>query len=61
MVSQTGKQIITIHILPIISRRTGNQAIKFGKLMKYSARNIFLQKSCKKWGGETSFKPLFVF
>ena len=24
-------------------------------------RNIFLQKSCRKWGGKTSSRPLFVF
>ena len=24
--------------------------MKFGELTKYSVRNIFLQKSCRKWG-----------
>ena len=31
MTSQTGQQIITIHILPNISRSKGNQGIIFGK------------------------------
>ena len=35
---QTGQQTITIHIL----HSEGNQAMKFGQLMKYSVRNIFL-------------------
>ena len=41
MTSQTGQQIITIHVLPYISRSKGNQAMKFGQLIKYSVRNIF--------------------
>ena len=44
---QTG-QVITIHILPDISRSKGNQAVKFGQLIEYNVRNIFLQKSCMK-------------
>ena len=43
-----------------ISGSKGNQAIKFGQLINYSVRNIFLQKSCRKWDRETSFRPLFV-
>ena len=39
--SQTGKQMITIHILPNISRSKGNQPLKFGELRKYNVRNIF--------------------
>ena len=46
MTSQTGQQIITIHALPNISRSKGNQAMKFGQLIKYSMINIFLRKSC---------------
>ena len=30
MTSETGRQIITTHILPNVSRSEGNQAIKFG-------------------------------
>ena len=42
MTSQTGKQIITIHILPNISRSKANQATKFGQLIEYNMRNVFL-------------------
>ena len=59
--SQTGQQITIIYMLPNISRSRGNQAIKFGHLIKYSVTNIFLQKSCKKWDGETSSRTFFVF
>ena len=41
MTSQTEQQIITIHILPNIARNKGNQAMKFGQLIKYNVRNIF--------------------
>ena len=46
--SQTSKQKITIHLLPDISRSKGNQAMKFGQLIRYNVRNIFLQKSIRK-------------
>ena len=48
MTSQTGKQIIAIHILPNISRSKDNQAMKFGQLIKYNVGNIFPKKSCRK-------------
>ena len=48
MTSQPGEQIITIYILPNISRSKGNQAMKFGQLTEYNKINIFLQKSCRK-------------
>ena len=31
--------------------------MKFGQLIEYNMRNIFLEKSFKKCGGETSRKP----
>ena len=43
MTSQTGLQIITIHIFPIISRSKGNQTMKFGHLIEHNMRNIFLK------------------
>ena len=61
MTSQPGWQTITMHILPNISRSKGNQTIKFGQLVDYNKQNVFLQKSCKTWGRETSFRPVFVF
>ena len=53
MTSQPGTQRIAIHILPNISRSTGNQTMKFGQLTEYKMRNFFLEKSFIKSGGET--------
>ena len=57
MTSQPGKQIITIHILPDISRNQGNQTMQFGQLIEYNMRNIFIEKSFTKCGGETIPRP----
>ena len=57
MTSQPGKQTIEIHILPNISRSKGNQTMKFGQLIECNMRNIFLEKSHTKCGGETSPRP----
>ena len=48
MMSQPGLQTIAIHILPNISQSKGNQTMKFGQLIEYNKRNIFLQKLCRK-------------
>ena len=53
-------QAIAIHILVNISRSKGNQAMKFRQLIGYKKKNIFPHKSCKKWGRETSPRPLSV-
>ena len=60
MTSQPGLQTIAIHILFNISQGKGNQAMKFGQLIEYKKRNIFLQKLCAKWGKETSSRLLFI-
>ena len=60
MTSQSGKTV-TIHILPNISKSQDNQTMKFGELIEYNKRNMFLQKSCRERGRETSSRPLFVF
>ena len=57
MTSQLGQQTIVIHILPNIWRSKGNQAMKFGQLIEYNMRNIFLEKLYTKCGGETSPRP----
>ena len=57
MTSQPGYQTIAIHIFTNTSRSKGNQSMKFGQLIKYDMRNIFLEKSYTKWGRETSSKP----
>ena len=46
--SQPGQQTIAIHILPNISSSKDNQTMKFGQLMEYKRRNIFLEKSYTK-------------
>ena len=47
--SQPGWQTIAIHILTNISRSKGNQSKKFGQLIEYNLKNIFLEKSYAKW------------
>ena len=42
---------------PNISRSKGNQTMKFGQLVECNMRNIFLEKSCIKYGGRTSPRP----
>ena len=43
MTSQPGEQI-RIAMLPNISKSKGNQTMKFGQLIEYNTRNIFLEK-----------------
>ena len=45
MTSQPGEQTIAIHILPNMSRSKGNQAIKYGQLIEYYMKNIFVERS----------------
>ena len=45
MTSQDGQQITIIHILPNILRGKGNHTMKFGQLIEYNMKNIFLEKS----------------
>ena len=40
-------------MLPNISKSKGNQTMKFGQLIEYNMRNIFLEKAYTKCGGET--------
>ena len=58
MTSQPGHQTIAIQILPNISRSKDNQTMKFGQLMEYNMRNIFLEKSHTKKGGKTIARPI---
>ena len=53
MTSQPGQKTIAIHILPNILRSNGTQTMKFGQLIEYSMRNIFVEKSYIKCGRET--------
>ena len=49
----------TIHILPNISRSKDNQTMKFGHLIEYNMRNIFLEKSYTKCGGGLVPRPFY--
>ena len=71
MTSQTGQQITKINIFPNISRGKGNQAMKFGQIIKYStlvlwrtiqhlkhlSSNIFWQTSTRAYN-RNKFKLL---
>ena len=50
MTLQPGLQTIAIHIIPNASQSKYNQTMKFGQLIDYNKRNIFLQKLNGKWG-----------
>ena len=54
MTLQLRKQI---HVLPNISRSKDNQTMKFGQLIEFNMKNIFLEKSYTKCGGENSPRP----
>ena len=58
MTQQTGQEIITIHILPDISKSNANQNIKIGQLMEYNMRTIFFEKSFIKCDGEASTRSV---
>ena len=47
------------HILFNISRSKGNETMKCGQLIKYNMRNILLEKSYIRCGGETSSGPFY--
>ena len=57
MTSQPGQQTIVIHISSNISKNKGNKTMKFGQLIEYKMRNIFLEKSYTKCVGQTSPRP----
>ena len=59
MKSQPCQKIITIHILPNISRSKGNQTMKFGQLIEYKVTIFF--KNHAKNETDTSSRPLFAF
>ena len=61
MTPKTGEQITAIHVLSNISGSKGNQIVKRGQSIKHNLRNIYLQKSCRKYGRKTSSKPFSVF
>ena len=38
--------------MPNILVRKGDQAMKFGQLIECNMRNMFIEKSYTKWGGD---------
>ena len=60
MTSQTVKQIITIHNLRNISRSKSNQPIRFGQLIKYSAKIFFFKNYAENTVGRL-IPDLFLF
>ena len=54
MTSRSSKKTIIIHILSNILRNNSNKTMEVGQLIEYNMRNIFLEKSYTKFGGETS-------
>ena len=57
LTSQPGEQTIAISTLSNISRSKANQTMKFGQLIEYNVRNIFLEKSYRKCDGEARPNP----
>ena len=63
--SQPGKQMIAIHILPKskgnqtikFSKSKGNQTIKFGQLIEYKMTNIFLKNQTQNVVEKLSTDP----
>ena len=56
MTPPPGYQTIAMHILPSIPGK-GNQTIKFGQLIEYNMRNVFVEKSYTLCGGGTIPRP----
>ena len=54
MTSHTEQQVIAIHILSNILRSKGNLTMKVDQLIIYKIRNIFLEKSNIKCGGDAN-------
>ena len=57
--SQAGQQLITIHVFSNTSRSKDNQTMKFGQLIEYNIKNIFLEKSYTKCVEEGSPKHFY--
>ena len=57
--SQTGIQIITIHVLSSISRSNGNKTIEFGQLIDYNIKNLLHEKLCTKSDRQPSPRLFF--
>ena len=63
MSSQAGQQIITIHILPNMSKSKGNQPIKYKQLIEYNVTNmnITFQNHVENEAGRLALDLFLVF
>ena len=61
MTSQTGQQIIAIHILPNISKSKDNQTMTFGQLIEYNKINIFLENDKQSVAEKLVPEPLIKY
>ena len=59
MTSQPDQQAIAMHRLTNVSRRKGNQTMKFSQLIEHNMRSIFLEKLYKNMVEEL-FPDLFL-
>ena len=57
MTSQAGSQKVSIHIMANIWRIKGNQTRKFGHLIEYNIKKIFVEKSYTKCVRDTIPRP----
>ena len=51
MMSQPGQHTVTIYILPNISRNKNSRTMKFGQLIEYNQRNIFIKNHAQNEAG----------
>ena len=59
MTQRAGQHIIAIHISPNVSRSKSNKTMKFGQLIEYNMRNIFLEKLYTKYDEDASPRPFY--
>ena len=61
MTSNIGKQIITIHTFPNISRSKDNQEMKLGQLINFNMDSFFFKSHTKNEAGRLAADIFFVF
>ena len=57
MTSQRSQQAIAMHLLTNISRSKGSLTMGFGQSKEHNMRNISLEKSYTRCGGEINPRP----
>ena len=61
MTPQPDLQTIAIHILPNTPQTKGNQTMKFGQLIEFNKRNVFLKKNYTENEARRLVSDLFLF